>query len=180
LSGLASRTYHQTKGRRRVLHKTLAADAAVTDQDQGTFEALVSGWSADREGDVIAPTAFDKSILAWRASGKRLPLLLEHSTTVVGAIDPETMRSEEDGLVVAGEVDRTTEEGQRVWRSIKSGVIGFSIGFLSQSRPRGRGGREIYEIDLLEISATVKPMHPATRALSWKSTPPLRIASFQC
>jgi HK97 family phage prohead protease len=115
----------------------------------------------------------------WRAtartqgSGKQLPLLLEHSTTVVGHIDPQTMRANDEGLTVAGEVDRSSDEGQRVWRAIKSGVMGFSIGFMSGSQPRADGGREIHEIDLLEVSATIKPVHPATRTLSWKSGAPL-------
>ncbi len=54
---------------------------------------------------------------------------------------------------------------------------------MAEARPRSGGGREIYEIDLLEISATSKPMHPAARALSWKSlgarpVPPIQIATF--
>src|SRR5215216_2876963 len=79
------------------------------------------------------------------------------------------MNASDEGLVVAGEVDRDTEEGRRAWSMIKSGVAGFSIGYMAESRPREGGGRELYEIDLLEISATSKPMHRATRALSWKS-----------
>ena len=57
----------------------------------------------------------------------------------------------------------------QVWRSIKAGTAGFSIGFMAKSRPRKGGGRILTEIDLLEISATSTPMHPATRALNWKS-----------
>jgi phage head maturation protease len=72
-------------------------------------------------------------------------------------------------VVVAGDVDRSTDEGKQVWRSIKSGVCGFSIGFMSESRPRPGGGRVLTEIDLIEVSATSTPMHPATRAISWKT-----------
>jgi len=71
-----------------MLHKTLAAETTVTDTEQGTFTALASAWDADREKDVIEKTAFDETIRAWATSGKRLRLLLEHTTTVVGAIDP--------------------------------------------------------------------------------------------
>jgi HK97 family phage prohead protease len=100
---------------------------------------------------------------------KALPLLFEHSTTVVGSVKPESMRPTAAGLVVAGEVDRSTDEGRQVWRSIKSGVCGFSIGFMSESRARPGGGRVLTEVDLIEVSATSTPMHPATRAISWKS-----------
>jgi len=50
---------------------------------------------------------------------------------------------------------------------IKSGVAGFSIGYMAESRPRKGGGRVLTEIDLLEVSITSKPMHPSTRALGW-------------
>jgi HK97 family phage prohead protease len=150
-------------------HLALKATTTATDQELGTFRALVSAWDADRERDVITRDAFDATIKAWRESGKYLPLLFEHSATVVGSIDPDSMKPTEEGLEVAGEVDRSTDAGQQVWRTIKSGTAGFSIGYVSKDRRRKGGGRELYEIDLLEISATSKPMHPATRALSWKS-----------
>jgi HK97 family phage prohead protease len=152
-----------------VLHKTFTLDAVDVDRDQGTFTAIVSAWEADREKDVIDRHAFDRTIEAWKRSGKNLPLLFEHSTTVVGSVDPASMRPTAAGLVVAGEVDRSTDEGRQVWRSIKSGVCGFSIGFMSESRPRPGGGRVLTEIDLIEVSATSTPMHPSTRALSWKA-----------
>ena len=160
-------------------HVTLKATTTDTEQELGTFTAVVSAWEADREGDTIAKTAFDETIRAWRTAGKNLPLLFEHSTTVVGAIDPFSMTPTEQGLVVAGEVDRESDEGAQVWKTIKAGTAGFSIGFLSESKPRKGGGREITEIDLLEISATATPAHPATRTLSWKARPPVVVARFE-
>jgi HK97 family phage prohead protease len=180
-------------------HKQLTATTTATDQELGTFTALASGWEADREGDTIKRGAFDATIAAWQASGKQLPLLLEHTSEVVGSVDPWSMRASDAGLVVAGEVDRSTPEGQRLWRSIKSNTAGFSIGFMAKSRPRN-SGRELTEIDLLEISWTPRPMNAATRALSWKSadntarlreefdavltetksTAPIQVASFDC
>jgi HK97 family phage prohead protease len=151
-------------------HLVLEAKTTAVDVEQGTFTGVASAWSADREGDEIDPGAFTKTIAAWRASGKRLPLLFEHGTTAVGSIDPSTMHVTEQGLVVSGEVDRDTPEGRQVWRQIKAGTIGFSIGFMSESKPRKGGGRTLTEIDLLEISATSTPMHPAARVLDWKAT----------
>jgi len=160
-------------------HLTLKATTTATDTELGQFEALASAWSADREQDTITGDAFDRSIEAWRRSGKNLPLLFEHSSTVVGHIDPHSMYASEEGLVVAGSVDRETEEGQQVWRAIKSGVAGFSIGFMAESRPH-KDGRELYEIDLLEISFTTRPVHGATKVLGWKSLAPIQIATFEC
>jgi uncharacterized protein len=144
-------------------------NTTVTDTDQGTFETLVSAWEADRESDIIARSAFDQTIRAWQIAHKNLPLLFEHSTLIVGAIYPASMHTTDEGLVVAGEVDRSTDEGKQTWRAIKSGVAAFSIGYMAESVPRKGGGREITEIDLLEVSITSTPMHPSTRALSWKS-----------
>jgi HK97 family phage prohead protease len=150
-------------------HKQLEITPTETDQDQGTFTALVSAWSVDRQGDVIDRHAFDRTIEAWQQSGKRLPLLFEHSTEEIGSIDPFSIYPTEEGLVVSGEIDRSTEHGRQVWRSIKRNSAAFSIGYMSEDRPRRGGGRRLLEIDLLEITATSKPAHPATRALSWKS-----------
>ena len=161
-------------------HLTAKAIATETNTEQGTFVALASGWEADRERDVIEKTAFDATIRAWASSGKRLPLLAEHSTTVVGAIDPHSMHASEERLVVAGEIDREIPEGVQAWKMVKGGTAGFSIGFMSESRPREGGGRVLTNIDLLEVSITAVPVHQATRALSWKSMAPVRVVSFEC
>lgn len=50
---------------------------------------------------------------------------------------------------------------------------------MAESR-RSAGGRELTEVDLFEISYTATPVHPATRALEWKSSPAIKIASFEC
>jgi HK97 family phage prohead protease len=148
-------------------HLSLKATTTMTDQEQGTFEALVSAWAPDRVKDVIERHAFDETIAEWRGSGRQIPLLFEHGSKSVGAIDPFSMRATEEGLVVSGEVDRETDEGKQVWKMIKAGTISFSIGFMSESRPREGGGRIL---DLLEVSATATPTHPSARALSWKSS----------
>ena len=118
---------------------------------------------------MIEHHAFDATAKAWQDSGKQIPLLFEHSQTVVGSIDPYSMHATDQGLVVYGEVDREIPQGLQVWKQIKAGTAGFSIGYMAESQPRKGGGRTITEVDLLEISATSTPMHPATRALSWKS-----------
>jgi hypothetical protein len=92
---------------------TVKAAVVETDTEQGTFKAVASAWVADREGDVIARDAFDQTIQAWQRSGKMLPLLFEHTSEEIGAIDPRSMTPTEDGLVVGGEVDRSSEHGRQ-------------------------------------------------------------------
>ena len=45
----------------------------------------------------------------------------------------------------------------------------FRSGLRAESRASKDGGRVLTEIDLLEISATSTPAHPATRVLAWKT-----------
>jgi HK97 family phage prohead protease len=154
-----------------VQHLTLKATTTATDQELGQFSAVVAAWSEDREHDTIDPHAFDATIKAWVESGKQLPLLHEHSTVAIGTLDPASMKPTDQGLLASGQVDRETREGLQTWKMIKSGNASFSIGFMAtKSSDRPDGGRHIEEIDLLEVSAVSTPMHPATRATSWKST----------
>jgi Escherichia/Staphylococcus phage prohead protease len=153
----------------QLIRKEVAAATTIADQDLGQFTAGVSGWTGDRERDTIAPSAFNKAIQAWQASGKTLPILFNHSSEAVGYFDPRSMHATEDGLVASGQVDRDTDNGKMVWKQIKAGSMEFSIGFAGDHVPNEKGGKHWTEIDLLEISATSVPMHPVTRTLSWKS-----------
>lgn len=87
----------------------MKATTVSTDQELGEFEAVVSSWEADRQGDTIDPAAFDATAKAWQDSGKKIPLLFDHSTQAVGSIDPFSMHPTDAGLVVYGEVDRSTD-----------------------------------------------------------------------
>lgn len=56
----------------------LAVRAAVSEiPDLGEFEAIAATYDIDRVKDQIVFGAFAKTIAAWRASGKRLPVALE-------------------------------------------------------------------------------------------------------
>ena len=143
-------------------HLTLKA-AVQVDAELGTFEAVISSWSADREGDTIARHAFDQSLKDWQRSGKSLPLLFEHSVIAVGSLDPLTMYTDERGLIASGEIDRDTREGKQAWAQVKRGSAGFSIGFLTVKSRKIKGGQELQVVDLLECSITSTPAHPASR-----------------
>jgi HK97 family phage prohead protease len=115
-------------------------------------------------------------------------LLWEHADQPIGYVDPDRMRTDDRGLIVGGHIDRDSDKGELAWKMVKNRSAGFSIGFASQSRPRKGSGRVLFEIDLLEISITSKPMHPSTRALNWKdaerierapATRPIEVVSFE-
>lgn len=151
-------------------HLLTKATTTEVDTELGTFTARVSGWSTDRGGDTIDPSAFDQSLIDWQESGKSLPLLYEHSDVAIGSLDPHSAVTDEKGLVIDGEVDRDTRQGKQVWKQIRRGSVGFSIGFMTtKSEDLEGGGKRLMVVDLLEISATSVPMHPGTGVIDWKS-----------
>jgi uncharacterized protein len=150
----------------------LEAKATTTPTtDRGEFEALVATWDRDREGDVIVPGAFAKSITEWQSVGRLVPLHWNHKgDDIVGHVDPALMVETRDGLEVSGRVDLDTERGREVWRQIKANRVGFSFGFLAtSSRKRSDGARELLEVDVYEVSVTPSPMNNRTRVLDTKS-----------
>ncbi|MGZ5308655.1 MAG: HK97 family phage prohead protease, partial [Solirubrobacterales bacterium] len=151
----------------------LEAKATATETtDLGEFKALVATYDRDREGDVIVPGAFARTIMEWRDVGRRVPLHWNHlSDEIVGDVDPAEMWEDDDsGLEVSGRIDLDTEQGRKVWKSLKRNRIGFSFGYVvKRSRKRKGGGRDLLELDVFEVSATPSPMNNRTRVLSTKS-----------
>jgi hypothetical protein len=71
---------------------------------------------------------------------------------------------------VSGWIDQSTERGKEAWRLIKSGVLGFSFGYLILDAVKRKDGvREIRALDVFEVSCTATPMNNSTQVLSWKS-----------
>jgi phage head maturation protease len=89
---------------------------------------------------------------------------------VVGHIHPESAKAVSGQVVVSGWIDQSTERGREAWRLVKSGVLGFSFGYLILDAVKRKDGvREIRALDVFEVSATATPMNGTTRVLSWKS-----------
>jgi hypothetical protein len=114
----------------------LAVKAAVTEAtDLGQFSAIAAAYSVDRQNERIRPGAFAATIEAWKASGKVIPLQWNHETgaeSIIGSIDPATMRETDDGLYVEGQLDlKDSELAREAWRSLKRNRIGLSFGFLT-------------------------------------------------
>lgn len=154
----------------------LKATTTTVSQEEGVFEAIISTASEDREGDIVSPQGVVMSLLKWVPFGKKLPLSWNHSLApadIFGYINPESARVYGDNEVsVKGWVDRDTEVGREAWRLVKTGVLGFSYGYLPTNAPKrsdGRKGRNILELDIYEITVTPAPMNGETRILSYKA-----------
>jgi HK97 family phage prohead protease len=124
--------------------------------------------------DRIRFGAFEKTIAAWRASGRRVPLHWDHrgeARNVIGSIDPAAMREIAGaGLYVKGKLDLDDSEvARQAWRSMKDKRVALSFGYLTvKSRKRGEV-TDLLELDLFEISIVPSPANPQTRILEMKS-----------
>jgi HK97 family phage prohead protease len=164
--------------------KTLTAKA-TTVSDLGEFTAIAATWSVDREKDQISPGAFAETISMWQMSDKAIPLHWNHSSDpedIIGTVDPASMKETSEGLQVNGRLDlEESAKAREIWRSVKSGAISLSFGYLVKDERKGKDGiRVLTQLDLFEISLTPAPVNSDTRILSTKSHQPIQIASFKC
>lgn len=121
---------------------------------------LIEGYAslfgvADSGGDVVRAGAFARSL---RRAGQGLPMLIQHRD---GATAGRWTRVIEDGrgLYVRGLV-----EAPGALALVARGLNGLSIGFRpSMWRPRVSGGRELIELDLVEVSLVHAPMLSGAR-----------------
>ena len=157
---------------REQAHITLKAVTTVA-TDKGTFTAVISTESVDREKDIVDADAMVKALRAWTDVGKLIPLAWAHSTAAedqIGHMKPESAKAVNGEVVMDGWIDQSTERGEHAWRLVKSGTLGFSFGYLTLAATKRKGGgHHITELDVFEISATATPMNHETRVLGWKS-----------
>jgi len=115
---------------------------------------LIEGYAslfgmADDIGDTVRPGAFART-LRRRSS---VPMLLQHRN---GAIAGQWTRMVEDG--------RGLVEAPHAQALIHRGLNGLSIGFRARlAKARASGGRDLIDLDLVEVSLVANPMQPAAR-----------------
>lgn len=120
---------------------------------------LIEGYAAvfglpDASGDVVRAGAFARSLRA----GVRPPMLLMHRS---GAIVGRWTRVIEDGrgLYLRGLVQADSARAL-----VAQGLNGLSIGFRPRLwRPRGDRGRELIDLELVEVSLVSAPMQGRAR-----------------
>ena len=158
---------------RKPTREHLLLKAAIVTADKGTFRAVISSESLDREKDIVPADSMVRALRAWMTTGKLIPLAWNHSgdpAYIIGHIDPASVKAVNGEVIANGWVDQSTEVGAQAWRLVKSGVLGFSFGYvIVNSTKRADGIRVLDEIDVYEVSATATPMQGRTRVLSWKS-----------
>jgi HK97 family phage prohead protease len=152
-------------------HLTLKAVTTAT--DQGTFEAVISTESIDREKDIVAASGMVTALRKWN---RPIPLVWHHSTAAAdmfGTIDPASPKAVNGEVVVAGQVDLESTVGAEAWRAFKARSVGFSFAYLVlESSPRAGGGQHITALDVFEITGTPVPANNDTRVLATKALDP--------
>lgn len=119
--------------------------------------------NVDRDLDVIEPGAFTKTLAEHKRRGPMPPLLWQHRfDRPIGAFT--TLREDQKGLYVEGELALKTSKGSEAYELLKIGAVGgLSVGFCipNGGKVHDRGGvRRIKQIELWEISLVPIPANP--------------------
>jgi hypothetical protein len=124
---------------------------------------IVEGYAAlfgvaDLERDVVHRGAFARSILEHPTT----PMLLRHETRLRAGTWHQ-LREDARGLFVRGRIESDAPAGALALREIAEGVDGLSIGFRTLVQRKRADGRDLYDLDLIEISIVPRPMAPRAR-----------------
>lgn len=154
------------------------------DYDEEKNIGIVKGYAStfenmDRAEDVISQGAFDKTILAFKNSGRPVRMLWQHnSSELIGGYPADKMYIDEKGLFVVGEINLQTQRGREAYALAKQGVLSdFSIGFKIndfdiEKEEDNKIVRIIKELELFEISLVGEPMNPQAMFTEVKSVVP--------
>jgi HK97 family phage prohead protease len=144
--------------------------------DEGKVTALVSVWdNVDFQGDRVRRGAFAKSLADWRKSGDPIPVVVDHDWSIgghVGYVDPRNVEEVDEGLLARDiQFDLDDPKAARVFKLIKQRRIkewSFAYNTIRQKK-LDDGSNELLELEILEISSTLKGANPLTQTLSAKS-----------
>ena len=122
----------------------------------GRFSGYASLFNTrDAGGDVVMPGAFAQSLSKRRG---RIRLLFQHDPTEPVGIW-EAIGEDAKGLYVAGRLVPGVPRADALRRLIDARAIdGLSIGFRTVKATRSGGQRQLWQIDLFEVSIVTFPM----------------------
>jgi hypothetical protein len=144
------------------MHRKSSDDLAIKSvSDEGRFSGYLSRWNVvDHHRERVAPFAFQESLAALEAKGRKLPVLWQHrADEPVG--DWDVLREDDIGLYGEGNLWLDVAPNARLaHRGMKSGAItGLSIGFRVKAQSFDDGGRirTLKSIELHEGSIVTAP-----------------------
>ncbi|MCA3255754.1 MAG: HK97 family phage prohead protease [Alphaproteobacteria bacterium] len=117
----------------------------------------------DRGGDVVRRGAFAGALAA---GGAGVPLLWQHDAArPIGRVT--RIGEDRRGLRVVAEIEERAADGANAAALLRAGAVdGLSIGYrVKRARGRPGGGRELIDVELIEVSVVTFPMQPLARVL---------------
>lgn len=151
-------------------HKLITLDRTEIKTDEarkGFFSGYASGFGLiDSYGDTVFPGAY-KGTLEKRS--RPIQMRWNHYGEIIGKWT--AFKEDEKGLYVEGELTPGHSKAQDVYASLKHGAItGLSIGYRPiKSVENDHGGRDLHEIDLIEVSVVESPADVSAQINSVKS-----------
>jgi len=148
---------------------TSVKSEVVNGVEVGIIEGYASTWDKDRGDDIILKGAFTDSIKEHKEKERPIRMLYQHSSmNLIGGFPIDSLREDEKGLFVRGEINLTKgQQGEFAYSLAKQGVLtDMSIGFSIMSREdvdfKDDGEdviRVIKKLALREISLVGEPMN---------------------
>ena len=151
--------------------KYFFANVKKINEDEKTIDVIASTADKDRDGEIILPSAFKKSIKSF----KNNPVILsghQHRlptgfSPVIGSAIPETIEITDKGLTFTMRF-ADTKNGEEHWILYRDRhQRAFSVGFIPEKWEDGKGrdsGRTYTQVELLEVSAVPVPSNPKATA----------------
>ena len=151
----------------RKLFSLEAAEVKFSADKPGFFAGYASKFhGVDAYGDTILPGAYTKTL-----EGRTRPVQMRwnHYGDVIGKW--LTIKEDEHGLYVEGELTPGHSKANDVYALLKHGAVsGLSIGYRPvKSVENETGGRDLHEIDLVEISVVESPADLSAQIANVKS-----------
>lgn len=139
------------------------------DKENSSLVAFASTADIDRDGDIILPKAFEKTLLEYRKN----PVVLwahDHSSPPIGKSLAEKI--EEAGLLFNPQfaVKEDPDHSGKIFKLYNGGYLNaFSVGFIPENSEEqeidGKSVNVFTEVELLEVSAVPVPSNRGALAL---------------
>lgn len=174
------------KGRpMNIEHATLSFKMSETKEQTldgsniGVFSGHLAAFAKDRMDDVFLPGAFKESLSRHRDENRPIRMLVQHdSDFLIGGFPIESVREDDKGLFVIGNINLDVQRGKEAFALMKQGVLtDMSIGF-SVSGDDGMefrdGIRFLKQVDVWEGSLVTEPANVAAKITEVKTVVPFQ------
>ena len=163
------------------INKTFKLEGISSDEDSGVVEAYVNTMGIpDKDNDIIAPDAFDKSIV----NNLPIPVLSGHDqASLVGKVitaRAEPITTDEYQLYAKMQMNMETQSGRAAFSNIAGDFVReWSVGFnipdpekdIEYVTVEKETIRKINNLDWVEVSAVIRGASPMTATISAKQEP---------